>query len=478
MKRIFIQEIPGCPDAEILLGAVARGKYPFFLDSALPGGRLGRYSFLGFGPVARFSLKRGALSSEGGGDLFGNCRTAMDAVRAVQKRFASADFRSEETPFPCGLAGFLSYDLRHEFEILPRMAADDLGFPDAHFGLYDFVIAIDHDKKRTSAVAANLTGGDSRAFRDGAKRRLDAILKAAEKFARRPDGNEPSPPPRRNKNLSEEPECNFMKESYIEAVIRAKEYIAAGDIYQVNLSQRFSLDVRSNPLEIYLDLRRTNPAPFAAYLDLREEGAVLSSSPERFLKISGRRVETRPIKGTRPRKAGDEEFNSRMREELLKSAKDAAELAMIVDLERNDLGRVAQYGTVRVSEPKVLEEYPTVYHLVATVEAELRSGMGAPEAISAGFPGGSITGAPKIRAMEIIDELEPTARSVYTGCIGYIGLDGNMDSNIAIRTVLLKDTRAYWQVGGGIVADSDPEAEYVETLDKGIAMRRVLEKFS
>jgi para-aminobenzoate synthetase component 1 len=269
------------------------------------------------------------------------------------------------------------------------------------------------------------------------------------------------------------PRSNFTRDEYLCAVRRAKDYIAAGDIFQVNLSQRFESATDATPLDLYAALRAANPAPFAAYLPV-DGGAILSSSPERFLRVAGRHVETRPIKGTRPRRAGDDAFNERMRRELLASAKDRAELTMIVDLERNDLGRVCSYGSVRVTEPIVLEEYPTVFHLVTTVEGDLHEGRGLVDLLKAAFPGGSITGAPKIRAMEIIDELEPTRRSVYTGAIGYIGLDGSADLNIAIRTILLAQGRALLQVGGGIVADSDPEAEYQETLDKARALVQAL----
>jgi para-aminobenzoate synthetase component 1 len=261
---------------------------------------------------------------------------------------------------------------------------------------------------------------------------------------------------------------------YVTAVRRALDYIVAGDIYQVNLSQRFQLPLPGGPLETYLELRRRNPAPFAAYLNL-PQAQVLSASPERFLRFdaASRRIQTRPIKGTRPRgrTAGEDEALAR---ELLASGKDRAENVMIVDLERNDLGRVAAVGSVRVSELAALETFPTVFHLTSTVEATLREGGDAIDLLRATFPGGSITGAPKIRAMEIIDELEPTARGVYTGAIGRVGFDGSLDLNIAIRTIIAKDGTAYFQAGGGIVADSDPESEYEETLHKAMGLASVL----
>jgi para-aminobenzoate synthetase component 1 len=256
-------------------------------------------------------------------------------------------------------------------------------------------------------------------------------------------------------------------------VRRVKDYIAAGDIFQANFTQRFETAVDVDPRELYVRLRRRNPSPFAAFLDAGRGRAVLGSSPERFLRLRGRDIETRPIKGTRPR-GGTPAEDKTSAEELLASAKDAAELAMIVDLERNDLGRVADYGSVRVAEARTLEAYPTVFHLVATVTGELAAGRDAVDLIKASFPGGSITGAPKVRAMEIIEELEPTARSVYTGGLGWIDLAGDMDINIVIRTMLYDRGRVTYQVGGGIVADSDPEAEYDECLAKGRALAEVL----
>ena len=265
---------------------------------------------------------------------------------------------------------------------------------------------------------------------------------------------------------------NFTREQYIKAVAAAREYICAGDIFQVNLSQRFEADLPIFPYELYRRLRLINPAPFASYLNL-DGVMVVGASPERFLRVEGDLVQTRPIKGTRPRGASVAE-DEVMAKELLSSVKDRAENVMIVDLERNDLGRVCRYGTVRVRELCLLETYATVFHLTSTVEGRLRGGKNRIDLLKATFPGGSITGAPKVRAMEIIDELEPTKRSVYTGSIGYLSFSGEMDINIVIRTFLIKDGRAYFQVGGGIVYDSDPEAEYLETLDKGRALIEAL----
>jgi para-aminobenzoate synthetase component 1 len=263
-------------------------------------------------------------------------------------------------------------------------------------------------------------------------------------------------------------ESGFTREEYLESVRAVKEYILAGDIYQANLSQRFSAPLLEPAWELYGRLRVLNAAPFSAYLNFGDF-AVASSSPERFLRVDGRDVETRPIKGTMPR-FDDPGRDEASRQALLGSGKDLAELSMIVDLERNDLGRVCEYGSVKVEEHAVLESYATVHHLVSTVTGRLHWGRDLVDLLKATYPGGSITGAPKIRSMEIIDELEPTARSVYTGSIGYVGFDGDCDLNIAIRTMIITGGRVYSQVGGGIVADSDPVSEYEETLHKGKAM--------
>jgi para-aminobenzoate synthetase component 1 len=271
---------------------------------------------------------------------------------------------------------------------------------------------------------------------------------------------------------AEEPVSNFTKVEYLDRVRRVREYIAAGDVYQINLTQRFSARFTGDRYALYRRLRAASPAAFAAYLNAGDF-QVLSSSPESFLRLAGRELETRPIKGTR-RRGATPEADARQREELLASAKDRAELLMIVDLERNDLGRVCEPGSVQVDELHRLETHPTVHHLVATVRGRLRPECDALDAVRAAFPGGSITGAPKIRAMQIIDELETVRRHVYTGAIGWLGFDGNCDLNIAIRTILCHAGRAHYHAGGGVVWDSEPEAEFQETLDKGRAMREAL----
>ena len=428
--------------------------YCFFLDSGSPDARLGRFSFLGAEPRVVLSAKGRALRWWEDGAERREEGNPFEALRSLlaRGRIEPGDY---PVPFVGGLVGTLGYDLCHFVERLPRTTVDDIALPDLHFGLYDAVAAYDHQAGQW--YAASLAGDEGIA-------RIDALLAAAEpdtRFAELPASASPI-------------HANFTRDHYLAAVQRAKDYIAAGDIFQVNLSQRFETTIAVPPAEVYRRLRAANPAPFAAYLALdADDGAVLSSSPERFLKVVGDRVETRPIKGTRPRGATPEEDRC-LAAQLVSSAKDSAELTMIVDLERNDLGRVCDYGSVIVTEHKALEAYASVFHLVSTVEGRLHEGRDLVDLLKATFPGGSITGAPKVRSMEIIDELEPTQRSVYTGSIGYIGADGTMDLNIVIRTILVHGNRAFFQVGGGIVADSDPAAEYQETLDKGSRLFRAL----
>ena len=432
-----------------VLCAVEGERLPFFLDSGMDPNRLGRFSFVGCEPFL-------VVHSAGKGVWIDGKRAGRNpfaVLRRVLKAHRIKPSSPSPVPFIGGAVGWFAYDLGRFIERLPDNTLADIPLPEMHVALYDAVAGFDHQTRQwfVSTVDADAPGLDVRR-----ERLVDAIRNALEPPLFRPVSAGPVT-------------SNFTHAEYLRALERTKDYIAAGDIFQANISQRFEAETDAAPLELYAALRSANPAPFAAYLPV-DGGAVLSSSPERFLRVAGRHVETRPIKGTRPRREGDEAFNETMRAQLVRSIKDRAELTMIVDLERNDLGRVCSYGSVHVTEPFVLEEYPTVYHLVATIEGELHKGHDIIDLIKATFPGGSITGAPKIRAMEIIDELEPTKRSVYTGKIGYIGFDGTTDLNIAIRTILLAEGRACLQVGGGIVADSEPEAEYQETLDKARAM--------
>lgn len=463
MARTRIEEVRGAKDALALFGAVRRMPYRFFLDGQCGDARLGRFSFLGGDPFLVMTARRDriTLAWQGGRTE----RFRADPFAALAKTLGRFEAERDATgiPFTGGAVGYLSYDLKDFIEKLPRRATDDLRIPDFVFGFYDTVIIHDHHLRRTFIASSGLPENGTAARKRRQEARLRAVMMA---IARRPRPERWGSPPRA-KLVS-----TFTPSGYRAAVMKAKEHIRRGDIYQVNLSQRFSARLAMRPDELYRRLRTVSPAPFSAYLGFGAL-AVASSSPERFLLKRGDRVETCPIKGTRPR--GEDAFSDMLLEkELSASPKDRAEHVMIVDLERNDLGRIAQYGSVRPSRMASVERYANVLHLVSTVRGRLRPGIGPVGCLRAVFPGGSITGAPKIRAMEIIDELEPVRRSIYTGAIGYISFGGNIDLSIAIRTFIVKGGRAYFSVGGGIVADSDPAAEYRETLDKAKGMFEAL----
>ena len=451
----------------------------FFLDSATINEKTGRYSFIGYDPFLTVMSKGNNILTQNRHSITRKVGNPLDELRNLLSNF-HLDNSFESIPFTCGAVGYFAYDLCHFIEKLPDTTIDDIEFPEMCFSFYDTVIGFDHLKNKCYLMSVDFKPYSTKRT----EKRIDQALRMISNGWNMPTEEESRLSRRRIKRKIV---SNFSKENYLRAVECAKQYINAGDIYQVNLSQRFQTQTETSPYEIYKRLRKINPAPFSCYLRF-DNKYIISSSPERFLllrstldstvKHSGsivRNIQTRPIKGTRPR-SKDENINAKMKEDLLSSEKDNAELAMIVDLERNDLGRVCKYNTVKVTEKKELEEHPTVYHLVATIEGELHSRYDSIDLLKATFPGGSITGAPKVRAMQIIDELEPTKRSVYTGAIGYLSFNGNIDFNIAIRTFLAKDDHIYFQVGGGIVADSNPEDEYEETLHKAKALIDTLEK--
>ncbi len=422
------------------------------LDSSLPDIRQGRYSYLGLDPFATLTVHgtRGRLVDRAGvirhveGDPF-EMLESMLAARTIPAR----NVPPGAPPFLGGGIGYLAYELARHLEQLPTSTIDDLELPELAVGFYDTVVAHDHLKGTTTLVVTTPEGADPTPAIDRALAILEQRREAAAAH-------------RASSVVADVDEA-----VYLEAVRRIKDYIAAGDIYQANLTQRFRARI-DDAWAYYRRLRRANPAPFAAFLDYGTF-QVASSSPERFLLVSGRDVETRPIKGTR-RRSPDPEADEALQAELRSSVKDIAELSMIVDVERNDLGRICEYGSVEVADHAALESYATVHHLVSTVRGKLRPDIGIVDVLRASFPSGSVTGAPKIRAMEIIDELEPTVRSVYTGAIGYFGFNGEHQLNVAIRTVIHAGGTAYVQVGGGVVADSEAAAEYEETMHKGKAM--------
>jgi len=446
--------------------------FGFFLDSGIDPENLGRYSFVGSNPFMILKSRGQEMSLIGTQGKRISRGNPFDVTNELLKEY-SLDGADAPTPFVGGAVGYFSYDLCHFIERLPSKAVDDLNLPECFLAFYDSTLTFDHLEGKVYVASSGFPEQDEDKRLQRAARRIQDLRDKIHDRALKPDSH--YRPYSRSTVSAESTEATaarlrstFSPQEYIRTVETVREYIAAGDIFQVNLSQRFEADMTTTPYQLYERLRHINPAPFAAYLNF-DEVKVVSASPERFLKVSGDRVETRPMKGTRPRGAYTEEDEA-LAKELLDSVKDRAENVMIVDLERNDLGKVCRFGTVKVDELWTLEKYATVFQLTSTVEGRLRQGYNRIDLLKACFPGGSITGAPKVRSMEIIDELEPTRRSVYTGALGYLSFDGEMDLSIAIRTILVKDGRAYFQVGGGIIYDSNPVAEYEETMDKAKAL--------
>lgn len=469
MKRYpLVSEIRTPEDAPEVFEAFRDRPFSFFLDSGMDPSRLGRYSFIGSDPflVLRSRGTEISLHRENGTET--RRGTPFDVIRELLSVY-TLEGCPEGIPVVGGAVGYFGYDLCHFIERLPATAIDDLDCPECYLAFYDVVCAFDHVTGKKYLVSTGFPQLTEARRRRRAAERLKEVRDRISRWPPRQDYDAVSSAPAEENILLR---SNFSRTEYLRAVAAAREYICAGDIFQVNLSQRFDAGLSVPPYDLYRRLRRINPAPFAAYLGF-DDLFVISASPERFLRVRGDWVETRPIKGTRPRGKSRAE-DSALAGELLSSAKDRAENVMIVDLERNDIGRVCRYGTVRVTELAALETFPTVFHLTSTVQGRLSEDKDRIDLLKACFPGGSITGAPKVRAMEIIDELEPTRRGVYTGSIGYLSFNGEMDLNIVIRTILVKAGRACFQVGGGIVFDSEQEAEYEETLDKAKALVQAL----
>jgi para-aminobenzoate synthetase component 1 len=453
-------------DSETLFATVASGPYPFWLDSAMDPDKLGRYSFMGSSPYQvlrakgeRAVVERGSFREE----RLGNPWAVAEALWTDEPTVE----RSEQLPFLGGAIGYFGYELARHLERLPGRAVDDLETDDLVLAFYDHGLAVDHATGQAYAFATGAREATASLATKRAHADLEILLRQVGEVAF--DRKKP----RQEHVSNRESFCPLVsRRAYLEKVERIKAYIAAGDALEVCLTHRFEGPCAAEPLSVYRLLRRGNPAPFAAYLDLGDL-QLLSASPERFLRVSSGRVQSRPIKGTRPRGRTPDEDRS-LRLALAASEKDRCENVMIVDLVRNDLGRVCRIGSVEVTEFLLIEPYTTVFQLVSTVEGKLADGASLFDAIRACFPGGSMTGAPKIRAMEIIDELEPVARGPYAGALGYLSATGDCDLNIVIRTILAREGRAYFHVGGAIVADSDPEAEWQETLDKASGLLAAL----
>ena len=427
----------------------------------LSGGDLdcSRYHLLALRPWLTVAGRAGKTALVVDGISSEENRPPLEILQAILER-CRLDPEELPPPVAAGLFGYLAYDLKDDLEDLPRTTVDDLGLPSLFMTAPSLLVV--HDKADATTrvhalLRADRTPAAAHAALDAFRRDLEAPAKGNRGFLGGVLGLR----------------SNFTRSGYESAVQRIRQYIAAGDVYQVNLSQRFETDFSGDAYRLFHNLYAMNPAPFFAYVHAGDH-QIVSTSPERFLLREGRRVETRPIKGTRPRGATPEQ-DERMKTELNESPKDAAELSMIVDLLRNDIGRACAGGSVVVAEHKRLEAYQNVYHLVSVVEGTLAEGKDSTDLIRASFPGGSITGCPKIRAMEIIDELEGRRRHVYTGSIGYVSFHDTMDLSIAIRTATVVGDRLVFSVGGGIVYDSEPAAEYEETLHKGRTLMSVFQ---
>jgi anthranilate synthase component I len=445
----------------------------FLLESAEAAERFGRYSFLGFDPKRTLSYRDGLYTV-----------VDADGVREVPARdpfrgLAEIVGRKSVAPLPNlpafvgGAVGYFSYDAVRYLERLPDAPPDDLRVPEAYFVITDTLVVFDHLRHKVLVIslvdAARLRDVEGEGFAAAYRRAADDIRRVAERLS--------APLTRRALSTGSgnfEISSNFTRKSYEEAVERAKEYIRAGDAFQIVPSQRFETEIGDlDPLLLYRGLRTVNPSPYMTYLKLGDLSLV-GASPEPLVRVEGRRVMTRPIAGTRPRGATPEE-DSALAEELLADEKERAEHVMLVDLGRNDLGRVSEVGSVELSSFMEIERYSHVMHIVSTVEGDLRGDLNALDALAAAFPAGTVSGAPKVRAMEIIVELEPTRRGPYAGATGYYGVDGRLDTCITLRTALLKEGVAYFQAGGGVVADSVPSLEHEETRNKARAMARALE---
>ena len=477
----LVDELLPPPDAEDACARLAHLPYRLWFDSAANASRLGRYSFLMADPplLVRGRGTRVEIIDRRVGTTKTYQGDALAAVKDCLRAHASPRLDGLP-PFQGGAAGYVGYDWGRVLERLPSPRYDDLALDDVVFGVYDWVLAWDHHTHRAWLISTGMpeAPGESRERRlraratevrqllgDPARPRIDAAPMVTSGTASG-GGAAPSFPVEGGWwDAALELRSSFTRDDYLKAVARVVEYVHAGDIFQTNVSQRFEAPMREPAWDLYKRLRRRNAAPFAGFMEL-PDAAILSASPERFLHVDDRgHVETRPIKGTRPRGIGPE-HDAALGQALTESIKDRAENLMIVDLMRNDLSRVCVPGTVRVPELFALERYATVHHLVSTVVGDLEAGHDALDLLRAAFPGGSITGAPKVRAMEIIAELEPSRRGVYCGSLGYMSVTGELDTSIAIRTAVVRDGRIYFNAGGGIVADSKPEQEYRETLDK------------
>lgn len=452
---LYSSPLPYQSDASAYFAAIRALPWAAWLDS----GGSGRYDILVAQPVVTL-VTQGEQTEIS--DVSGVRHSREDVFSLIREQLGEPVVPMPDIPFAGGALGYWSYDLARRFHGIPNIAQDEGHLPEMAVGIYDWAIIIDHRELEARLV--------SRQRHTGTAQVLPQILERVQGIASFETREEQTPFSVVGKITS-----NLTLAAYRNAFNAVQKYLREGDCYQVNLAQRYAAQASGDAYVAYLELRRLSPAPYSAFLDWPQV-QILCASPERFLQVQQDRVETKPIKGTRARNA-DAAEDARLAEELRQHPKDRAENLMIVDLLRNDLGKSCEPGSVRVPKLFEVESFANVHHLVSTVEGKLQSGRDALDVLSDCFPGGSITGAPKQRAMEIIEQLEPHRRGLYCGIIGYVGHDGNMDTNIAIRTLVYSDREVRCWAGGGIVADSQCEAEYQETLDKAAAMLELLRRF-
>ena len=474
---MLIHQLAYHHDSSLLFERLAQQPWAMLLDSGqainsstgMAGSQYGRYDILVAEPFITLVTQGEKTTVTQNNKIETSTQDPFLLLNAILEKHPVSN-TSSSIPFAGGALGYFAYDLGRSIEKLPSLAINETQLPEMMVGIYDWAIVVDHRQKNCHLL--------SNAFQESTKAnwhalcaRFDAPYQAQDEEAF---------------VVTSPVQSNLPEPAYKQAFAKIKAYITAGDCYQVNLAQRFSASVQGDSWQMYKKLRQASPAPFMAYMNLplpnnqlanNQHFQVLSNSPERFLQTTGKHVETRPIKGTRPR-SSDPEQDLAYSKELLTSTKDKAENVMIVDLLRNDLGKNCEIGSVKTSKLFQLQSFANVHHLVSIVVGKLKDNKTAVDILRGCFPGGSITGAPKLRAMQIIEELEPHRRGVYCGAIGYIGFDGNMDTNIAIRTVLIAKNNLSFYAGGGIIADSDVAKEYAETLDKASSITAIIKLFT
>ncbi|OGP88692.1 MAG: anthranilate synthase component I [Deltaproteobacteria bacterium RBG_16_47_11] len=447
---------------------IDNGKFSFLLESAEGGEKWGRYSFLGSSPAYLFRSKGKEFEIVKDGEVVQKGREG-DPLRALEdflRNYRPVLFDSLPRFFG-GAVGYINYDVIRSFERIPELLPQDHDLYECHFMITDTLVAFDNLKHKVKVI--------SNVFLDERQSPKEAYQEAQEKI----EGivaliQKPTFPPPSQTSFSPSPlSSNFSREDFLKAVEKAKEYTKSGDIIQAVLSQRFSTEIHCQPFDIYRALRSINPSPYLFYLKMNDM-VLLGASPEVMVRLEGRKIELRPLAGTRKRGRTQEE-DLAMEKDLLADEKEKAEHIMLVDLGRNDVGRVAEIGSVEVTELMGVERYSHVMHIVSNIQGSLAPGKNAFDVFRAAFPAGTVSGAPKIRAMQIIEELEPVRRGPYAGAVGYFGFSGNLDTCITIRSILIKDGKAYVQAGAGIVADSEPEKEYDETLNKAQAIFRAIQ---